>query len=739
MSRRHRAAGARRPAPYGRMGFMSSQRFRIAALALIVSGALCAPLTAGSATARAEEHTVSGVVLGDDNLPLPGASVTLVGAEDSIVTVPTGEDGRWATSVPDGWYAIRFSHQAGGYLAEQFDNHHERRVFSYSSDVEVKGQDVPFVDAQLVREGSIGGRILRDGAPVEGTKVQVEGLIAGEGVHSTRSGPDGRFILPNLLPGRFRLGYSLRVGDEVPALSSGLSSVDVGSGEDVDLGDLSLPDVSTHGTLELTAVGGDVSDIRIMSADDPVSTGLQLNGVSPGQPVTFANFRPGTYKISFGWTNWNWPPNNWIGGLSFFTAKSFVVKPGETTRASLSSSGELLDEAAYVRNTRFQPLANITVLLRRADRPDEVVASAQTEVSGLFRFDALPQADYLLTMIDPAGRYATKTVPLDPDALGVLLQRRQAPQLEPIDESASNATLREVGARGARPVRELTLYQADDGGGRQESNSFVVDGQRETTVRPGTYKVRLGAAHWYGGRSFSSAMPVTLAPGTITDLNVGGLPTNGDLVGTAKGVDGVLLKDAAATVYAADNPTEVIALEPVQGEFKVKDLPLRSYKIRIDDPTGRYDSAWVGGGDSFASAPSFIPEISEETKVGVATLPRRTGPAPWEVPSATPPVAGPPRPPTPPRFAALERPRIKGTPKVGRTLKGTTPMFNRHPAKYVRTWFRDGRRIGGATRTTYRLKKKDAGHRITFRLQARAADGQGVVMASQPTRRVSRR
>jgi hypothetical protein len=670
--------------------------------------------------------------------------VRIVGADGDGITVVTGGDGTWRADVSDGVYGITFSH-SGGYMTEQFDNYiRDRFGFTEPRRVGVAGRDVPHVDAQLARAGVLRGRIVKDGAPVAGAYVELERQIAGGGDDpEAQSGPDGRFSIPDLVPGTYRVTYSFHEGGEdVPTSRGGRSGVIVRSGEEVDLADLSSPDDSMHGSIELSTDGkGVTGEVSIYSVKDPVNPVWEKHGsVYPGSPSVYPGLPAGSYKISYGWSNWDWVPNSWVGGLSFFTAETVVVEPGETTHVSVSPGAEEpMNEAAYVLNTRYQNLAGITVLLRRADHPDEVVATAHTRLSGLYRFDALPRAEYLLTFVDPAGRYATTTIPLDPDALNIILKRRRSPEMEPIGDVGFSARVREVGRTSPRPVYFPEFYRADDGGSRERTlpSSDDESGESLTSLRPGTFKIKLGSAHWYGGRSFSTATPVTLSPGTVTDIEMGTLPTNGTLTGSATGADGVVLKDAVAVVYPEDDPSDVIALEQVDGRFTVRDLPVRPYKIRIDDPTGRYASSWVGGGDSFASARSFTPEISEETEIGSATLPRWTGPAPWDVPSS-PPVVNMPRRAAPVPLKVLKSPRISGTPRVGRTLRTTAPTFSRPPSVLVRTWYRDGRRIGGASRTTYRLKNKDRGHRITYRVTVRASDEQKVVAVSRPTRRVSR-
>ena len=71
-------------------------------------------------------------------------------------------------------------------------------------------------------------------------------------------------------------------------------------------------------------------------------------------------------------------------------------------------------------------------------------------------------------------------------------------------------------------------------------------------------------------------------------------------------------------------------------------------------------------------------------------------------------------------FGVNRKPRVTGTAKVGRTLKAKSVSFSPKPSTITYRWFRDGKAIGGATRSSYKIKKKDAGSRISVKATARA-------------------
>ncbi len=84
----------------------------------------------------------------------------------------------------------------------------------------------------------------------------------------------------------------------------------------------------------------------------------------------------------------------------------------------------------------------------------------------------------------------------------------------------------------------------------------------------------------------------------------------------------------------------------------------------------------------------------------------------------------------------LKKPTIKGTAKVGKTLKiGSKGSWAPSPASYSYRWLRNGKVISKATKTSYKLTTKDKGKRITVRVTARKP---GVPSASAVSAKTSK-
>jgi len=75
-----------------------------------------------------------------------------------------------------------------------------------------------------------------------------------------------------------------------------------------------------------------------------------------------------------------------------------------------------------------------------------------------------------------------------------------------------------------------------------------------------------------------------------------------------------------------------------------------------------------------------------------------------------------------PVLAATTAPKVSGTKKVGKTLKASKGEWPVPGVTLSYRWLRDGKAIGGARKSSYKLKAKDAGRKISVRVTATRAD-----------------
>jgi hypothetical protein len=88
-------------------------------------------------------------------------------------------------------------------------------------------------------------------------------------------------------------------------------------------------------------------------------------------------------------------------------------------------------------------------------------------------------------------------------------------------------------------------------------------------------------------------------------------------------------------------------------------------------------------------------------------------------------------------FTGSRRPVLKGVKQVGAKLR-VRGSWTPRPARVRHTWLRNGKRIKGATGRTYRLRRADAGKRISVRLKLTAPGVTTAVLTSRKTKKVRR-
>lgn len=93
---------------------------------------------------------------------------------------------------------------------------------------------------------------------------------------------------------------------------------------------------------------------------------------------------------------------------------------------------------------------------------------------------------------------------------------------------------------------------------------------------------------------------------------------------------------------------------------------------------------------------------------------------------------------TPKKLKTTPAPRITGKPQVGRKLTATAGSWRPSGVALSYQWYRDGKKIEGATRSSHTLEPGDAGRRITVRVTGAKSGYQTVSKTSKATRKVGR-
>ncbi|MCA0253418.1 MAG: peptidoglycan-binding protein [Actinobacteria bacterium] len=88
-------------------------------------------------------------------------------------------------------------------------------------------------------------------------------------------------------------------------------------------------------------------------------------------------------------------------------------------------------------------------------------------------------------------------------------------------------------------------------------------------------------------------------------------------------------------------------------------------------------------------------------------------------------------------FTATPVPKIKGTARVGLTLKVTKGTWKPTKISFSYRWYRDGKAISGATKSSYKLAKKDTGALITVKVTGKKSGYTTTAMTSKATTEVA--
>lgn len=681
---------------------------RLRLLALLST--MCLVVTAVSATSAIAADptvTISGTVLGDDGRGLEGAEVRIwFHGGDPAQIVQTGPDGTYSLTVPreDGYsYNMKFSNGTGW----------NSRDWSVSPR---DGQNPTDVNAQLVRYGTIRGAITSPGS-VENVAVHLreEGVGHGDLV-LTDAG--GNYVFDHVVPGHYWINFTTDSFDR--SYYSGDADklyeyIDVEPGDDITLRTVGPQPEWPAGELVADLTGTLLShpEVSAVRADQP---GVRSRTIlTDAKVATIEDLSPGRYKVALSGAS------TWFGGLSEASATPVSVAADQTTTIS-AKPGIYAWVQGTVVNAAGEPLPGLNVEVLRMDSPGEVIADLVTSPVGSFEGGDLPDADYFIRVSDPTGAYVTRTF----DALWPEHDREDRYQLErtiPVEPAypgpaTASASGTYIGHRSPGTVcfvptsgrvgAEVVCDQID-----HETKRYDIP-----AIKPGAYKVRGGGPArevngliWLGGRSFTSATTITVAPGEHKDVDVPGVPDNGHFMGEIFGQTGVPMPHITVLAYAADNPDEIIASDVAyrdtfgrRGLWSIYSLPTRPYKLKFVDGTGRYESTWLGG-SSFATA---------------------TAVAPWAVDTRWLPEVT-----LRPRLGALAPPVISGPTEVGRTLT-TTPGFWSFPGlTHSYQWLRNGSPIPGAGAASYRLADSDAGRRISVRVDGRNASGVASTTSAQ--------
>jgi hypothetical protein len=83
-------------------------------------------------------------------------------------------------------------------------------------------------------------------------------------------------------------------------------------------------------------------------------------------------------------------------------------------------------------------------------------------------------------------------------------------------------------------------------------------------------------------------------------------------------------------------------------------------------------------------------------------------------------------------------PTISGSPRIGKKLQAAVQVTGADAPTVSYRWYRNGKKIAGATKATYRLAKRDSRKKITVAVTVRVPGQNPVVAVSAPTSKIAR-
>jgi protocatechuate 3,4-dioxygenase beta subunit len=259
--------------------------------------------------------------------------------------------------------------------------------------------------------------------------------------------------------------------------------------------------------------------------------------------------------------------------------------------------------------------------------------------------------------------------------------------------------------------------------------------------------------YWKEATTFATATPVTVTPGATTQNIDFTLAVAPRIRLTVKDPAGRPVKNADVGIWTfydgkwgpyQAGPNETDANGIYRKTVSVGDR----YKFFINPPAGVggvmewYDNAYTEQTAKVVSATSAGQLVDITIQLGAApSTPTPTTPTPTvPTPTAPAPTAPAPAPAAPaPKAMKSSAVSIKGTARVGRTLRASTRAWAPAPVQLSYTWYRNGKVVKGQSRSTYKLRTADKGKRITVRVHQRKASYVTANRLSGKTAKVKKR
>jgi serine protease len=223
----------------------------------------------------------------------------------------------------------------------------------------------------------------------------------------------------------------------------------------------------------------------------------------------------------------------------------------------------------------------------------------------------------------------------------------------------------------------------------------------------------MAAPHVAGVAALVAAADPGLTVAQLTDILTS---TAKATAGCSTDACGAGIVDAPAAVAAADqtpspSPTPTVTA-PTVGAVTISGSPIVGSTLTATAPVTPADAAvtwqWTIDGAVVSSVSTYTPVAGD---VGKDVVAQATASHDGQTVSQTASVriaSG--------SLALIAKPKATGTFKVGKKVKATTGSWSPTPATYKYQWYRSGKKISHATKSTYELTRSDRHKKITVKV-----------------------
>jgi len=515
---------------------------------------------------------------------------------------------------------------------------------------------------------------------------------------STSVAADGRWHLTSVEAGTYRVEVIEPSGDSLPAFWRGTS---LETAQDVVLAPASV----VTGIDVAVERGGRLAGAVLSSAGNPLA-GVQVTlyehrsgtwevaarrSTRNQRVFQFSRLRPGTYRLGVdpdpAWERHAQPPVFWPSATSFGAAGDLVVAAGQ---ASLDLELRLPAHRPVVASAP----STLTGTPQVGQTLGVVDARTPVGTTVVSRQWFRSTADDLIVPIDGA---ATDRLTLTADLVGSEVLAKTTVSLPgfddtvhwswPVTVSNGEFSQRPAVTLGARVEAGTTARATISGGWGETPTSveyrWLLDGKPVPDARESTFALTLDDA----GRTLQVVVTARAADresqissSTTTEAE------RTQVLRKRPTLTGVQVGSLARVVTTGSWSPGPGPLDALQWEWFVDGRPVAG----ADEPTFRITPSHVGR--------RLHARVTLWAR-GYATT------------SATTPVHTVPS----QRFVTY-RPTIKGTAKPGRTVKVSMRTWAPKPSRVTYQWYASGKAIKGATKSSLKLGKKQAGKKLTVRV-----------------------